>query len=431
MTPTRVDVGLTPGGLRLAAVTHCQHKVTDVWYCPPLQSGSSRTGLCDQRNVTNVWYCPSAFGLRNAQVSVHSPWGQVFSVKFNAAGVAEVPIDWTTTGIDPLGPAAAEQLATGWVLNGDKLGVVPLKIAPTDAERMRSAIGAATDTQYEVGAINEKATLSAELTEGTLVVGQQGLLTLAVTNGGPQPAYRVIAKLQSGVAALHGHQISFGRIDPGQTKIRQQVVVIPSSLDDLSALVIAQIAYFNGERFEIQERFNIRSEPRESDHSSGAVADGRRVESSRRLAVDCKLATTEVAPGEQVRIDCELRNLGSEPLVQVALKVAVDGVDSESQAPRNLPGAGSVKLELVGLVALDAKPGSRLPVTVRTILQGLPHVEQPLLVTVASVLAGCKARLTRSEYQVKRKRLQTALASGALTQQEFDKYDAGLVSCLQ
>jgi len=58
-------------------------------------------------------------------------------------------------------------------------------------------------------------------------------------------------------------------------------------------------------------------------------------------------------------------------------------------------------------------------------------VERPLSVRIASFATKCQTRLTRDEYKAKRKRLQAALDSGALTQKEFDKYDADLVSCLQ
>jgi hypothetical protein len=304
-------------------------------------------------------------------------------------------------------------------------------------------IGAATDTQYEVGAVNEKATLSTEITAGELAAGQPGSLTLTITNGGPQPAYRVIAKLQSSVAALHGCQISFGRIDPGRTKVRKQVIALPPGQDDRSALVVAQVSYFNGDPLEARRRFDIKPGPPGSARPPVTAAAGTRVEPPRTatggnqvelprgLTVACKLAAAEVGPGERVRLECELRNLGSEPLAQVGLKVSVGGVDSENQAPKSLPGAGSVKLELVGLAAQKVKQGDKLPVIVRATAQGVPRAEQILSVAIGSQATRCKARLTRDEYKVKQKRLQAALDSGSLTQKELDKYEAELVSCLQ
>jgi hypothetical protein len=296
---------------------------------------------------------------------------------------------------------------------------------------MQIAIGVATDTQYEVGAINEKATLSAELADGAFVAGQPGSLVLVITNGGPQPAYRVTAKLQSSVAALHGYQLSFGRIDPGKTKIRKQAVSLPSGLNDRSTVVVAQISYFNGDHLEARKRFDLKPDPKGNERPPGTATVGSQASAPRGLAVECKPVAAEVAPGERVRIDCELRNLGSEPLAQVALKVAVGGVDQGNQVPKSLPGAASVKLELVGVVSPSAKPGTRLPVIIRATARGVSRVEQSMSVAVASPSTGCKARLTRSEYQVKHKRLQAALDAGALTQKEFDAYDADLVSCLQ
>jgi hypothetical protein len=90
-----------------------------------------------------------------------------------------------------------------------------------------------------------------------------------------------------------------------------------------------------------------------------------------------------------------------------------------------------VKLELVGLTSAKEKQGAQLPVVVRATALGLPPAEKTLSVRIASLATRCQKRLTRDEYKVKRKRLQAALDSGALTQKELDKYDADLVGCLQ
>ncbi|HWO25888.1 MAG TPA: hypothetical protein VNO30_44440 [Kofleriaceae bacterium] len=74
--------------------------------------------------------------------------------------------------------------------------------------------------------------------------------------------------------------------------------------------------------------------------------------------------------------------------------------------------------------------GAKLPVLVRATALGVSPVEWGAFVSIASFATKCKERLTRDEYKAKRKKLQAALASGALTQGELDKYDAELVSCL-
>ena len=42
-----------------------------------------------------------------------------------------------------------------------------------------------------------------------------------------------------------------------------------------------------------------------------------------------------------------------------------------------------------------------------------------------------RGALTRDAYRIKRNSLEAALAAAALTQQEFDRYDAALVRCIE
>jgi hypothetical protein len=408
---------VSSSGFRLGLAARCEIRVMDMW-CPltrELRAGCETPPTIRKREEIG---CPRELDFKSVQVSIRSPWGHVYSAMSDANGVVEIPVDWAGTEVDPLVAGAAEQLATGWLVYSDEARAIPLKIEPGDVERMLSAI-VATDPRYQVGAANEKASLSAELGDRPpLVLGRTQAISLAVTNSGPQPAYRVIAKLRSSVDALHGHQLSFGRIDPGTTKVKRSAIALPSKLDERSALVVADISYFNGERFEAKKKFDI-------------VPEAMRVESPRGLAADCKLATAEVAPGERVRINCELRNLGNEPANELAIAVMVRGVVSMNLTQKVLKGAESVKLELVGLTSASEQQGAEVPVVVRATALGLPPVEQTLTVRIASFATRCQTRLTRDEYKVKRKRLQAALDSGALTQQEFDKYDADLVGCLQ
>jgi len=44
---------------------------------------------------------------------------------------------------------------------------------------------------------------------------------------------------------------------------------------------------------------------------------------------------------------------------------------------------------------------------------------------------GRQGPLTRDAYRIKRKRLQAALAAGALSQEEFDGYDSEMVCCIE
>jgi hypothetical protein len=417
LVDTRIDTTVSPSGFGLALAGQCQAGVLDIW-CPPRQVGEAACRTPSKLRKEAI-VCPPELDFKNVEVSIRAPWGRVYGARSDENGVVQIPVDWSGAGIDPLEVGAAERIATGWLVYSDEARAFPLKIKPEDVERMLAAIGAATDTQHEVGAANEKATLSAELGDAPpFVPGRSGAISLRITNSGPQPAYRVVAKLRSSVDALHGHQLSFGRIDPGKTKVRTRAVAIPPRLDERSAVVVADISYFNGESLDAKKKFDI-------------LPPARRVDPPRGLALDCKLATPEVAPGERVRLACELRNVGTEPAGELAIAVSVGGVVSPNLAPKALPGAGSAKLDLVGLTSAKEKQGVQVPVVVRATALGLPPVERTLSVRIASFATRCQQRLTRDEYKAKRKRLQAALDSGALTQKEFDKYDADLVGCLQ
>src|SRR6185436_1722138 len=124
------------------------------------------------------------------------------------------------------------------------------------------------------------------------------------------------------------------------------------------------------------------------------LPEQKRAEPARGLALDCKLATAEVAPGERVRLDCELRNLGNEPANELSIGVSVGGVASKNLAPKSLPAAGSAKLELIGLTSANEKQGAKVAVNVRATALGLPPVERTFSVNIASFATRCKTRLT-------------------------------------
>jgi hypothetical protein len=401
-------------GVLLVLAAQCQRQIRDVWCSPKVVSCSTPPTVRKE-----VIACPDDLGFQHKQVWLRAPWQRDYEATSDATGTVEIPVDWASTGIDPMGDDAAQQLSIGWEVSFTGTGAwTPLSLKPEAIERMRAAIGAATDTQYEVGAANEKAALSMELgAEPAFVLGQSGTLSLKISNSGPQPAYRVIAKLRSSVEVFHGKQISFGRIDPGKSKVKTREIAIPPQLEDRSAVVAAEITYFNGDRLEVKKRFEI--------------ASSKPVEPPRGLALECKLVKAEVASGGRVPVECELRNASNEAVRGLTATVAVGDAVSKNLVPQSLAGAGPMKLELAGTVPATEKQGAMVPVVIRISAQKLPAVEKTLYVRVAQSATRCQKRLTRDEYKKKRKILQDALRAGNLTQQEFDKYDAENVSCLE
>ena len=413
-----VDASVGPRGYRISVIARCQTQVINIW-CEPL--ATRRTSCNTPPTVTKAeTACPKELEFRNVLVSLRAPWGAVYSATSDASGVADVPVDWAKSGIDPLADGAAAQLAANWLVTTQAGLSLELRPTPQDIEAMRTAIGEATDTQYAVGAPGERATLKAELVENEpLIAGRPGTIGLSITNSGPRPAYRVTAKLKSGVEVFDGIQLSFGRIDPGKTKVRGRRISLPAGLDDRAPIVLANVSSANGEDFSVKRRFSVGAQQAGGEQQLG-------------LGLDCKPPAGEVSPGERVRIQCELRNKSKSPASELRVVVAVGGAPTPNLGPKRLAAGEAVTLDFVGVAPATAKQGTELPVNVTVSGADVSTVAQSLSVRVASLVVKCKTeKLTREQYRAKRKRLQAAFDAGALTQKELDKYDAELVSCLQ
>src|SRR5205814_2259214 len=70
-------------------------------------------------------------------------------------------------------------------------------------------------------------------------------IILSVTNEGPDPAYKVVAQLRSSLTAVHGMQLSFGRINRGATRSRSSRISDITDADDLNATIVATVSSLN------------------------------------------------------------------------------------------------------------------------------------------------------------------------------------------
>jgi hypothetical protein len=416
-TETR-DVRFSETGFRAVIVARCGRAVIENWCAPSVPECRPDPITVRREEVL----CPADLQVIGSEVRIRSPWGVVYPGITDSAGVATVGIDWATSGIDPLAAESRELLRSGWTLNagvGDE--GTPITLAEAEVETILTLIGEATDTQYTAGAANERAALTAEFVDvAPMAAGGWVTLTLSVRNDGPDPAYRTIAKLRSSIDALHGLQFSFGRIDAGQTKVRSRQVVVPADVDDRSPLVVAAVSYFNGESVSTQKRYTVIDDPTQI------------AKSEQGLVLQCKLAAAEVAPGERVRIQCDVRNTAAVAARDLRFSVAVDGVTAPNVGPKELAAGDQVSVELVGAAPAEARQGASLLVVVGVEAPGLTRAEKTLSVGVASFTGMCQqGKLTREQYRAKRKRLEAALAADALTQKEFDDYDAELLGCLE
>ena len=362
--------------------------------------------------------CPT--NLADPEVSVRTPWGAVqrATAPGNSANLA---IDWKASGVDPLADASVAGIASGWSIGFGAAGdEASFELSADDLTAARVAIGDATDTQYQTGAATDEAVLVAQVVEpDALAVGGAGTLRVIVSNRGPQPAYRVVANTRSSIEALHGIQLSFGRIDVGATKVREQLIRIPATADDKTALVVVDVRGQNGATANASHRYTLTA----AKASATAMID-----------VSCALGTAEAAPGDRVHVGCTVKNIGGQRATAVAYVLSIGTARAPTNGPAVIEAGASRSVDLVGKVPATAEVGSDLQVNVAIVGSDLrPSTRSMKLHIVASDVTAsgiCAQTLTRDQYSAKRKKLQSALQAGALTQDDFDKYDTQMVACI-
>jgi hypothetical protein len=250
-----------------------------------------------------------------------------------------------------------------------------------------------------------------------ILAGGQSTIELAVQNRGQGPAYRVTATVRSSLAQLHGLQFSFGKIDAGATAIRRARVDLAANTEETSAMLVVVFSEANGfAPANYSRRFPVRV-----------------VATAPRLAVTCRTASgdTDVDAGEIVRLRCEVRNDGGRLATEVTTSAAIGGQRAASRAidiaprtaetvevPLRIPTGAAIDQQLVIDVTATESAADGQRATTR------------VAVTLRRPRVCPSGKLTRAAYRTKRAELDRARAAGALTADEFDRYDAELVGCL-
>lgn len=330
------------------------------------------------------------------------------------------PADARVVQLDPL-DRRSWKLGEAWRIR-HPLWATELIWTPSEAdlEPFVIAIGAGLGIDASIGPALQPPELhvtNLHTSNGEILAGGPSMIELAVQNRGQGPAYRVSAVVRSSLGELHGLQFSFGKIDAGATAVRRARVELAENIEETSAMLVVVFTEANGfAPANYSRRFPVRV-----------------VATAPRLAVSCRTASgdAEVDAGEIVRLRCEVRNEGGRLATDVTTHATIGGQRATSRAtdiaprgaesvevPIRIPTGASIDQQLViEVVAAESATGgqraaTRLPVTIRR-----PRV--------------CPSgKLTRAEYRTKRANLERARASGDLTAEEFDRYDAELVGCL-
>lgn len=368
---------------------------------------------CDRQVETQPAECAP-----NQQVTLISPWGTPASAALPATGKVFFPVDWRSSDIDPSAADARARVAQGWRVTAERLNTewtppadqIPLMLRALDPA------GLDLSTQPEPRAVTLEVV---ELDAKALVAGGRSTIEVTVRNRGPGVAYRVVAQTRSSIESLHGIRIGLGRIEPGAVASNHAIVPLPRDLTEGDAMVVVTLSEANhSQDATLSRRFKI-SAPRAEQavvmfrcHFDGLAGEDK----------------PQLDLRKPVKVQCILRNEGGPRAM---------GTVTARLGPKGTPLATSVvltpgKTELAHFsFTVNAPLGS--PIDVVATLSG------PNVIAASTTVHGVVGRaavcpsgkLTRSEYKKKRDELQKALQAGALTQQEFDSYDAELILCIE
>jgi serine/threonine-protein kinase len=252
-----------------------------------------------------------------AMVVPMSPRGEpprIQSVIRNATAPTRVPIGITTLGgaasaVTVIAPHRPRRRILGiaavtaaMIALAAMLVVTRVRITvPIAASITAGAPAAADESAPPAG---PRAALTAVLSSDASHGGVNRIV-LSVTNRGPDPAHGVVAQLRSSSAALHGLQLSFGRIEPGETLTRTRDVALASQADEIDPTVVAVVTSGNAPPASTTGKLRLATEaPLHGPCERGALTrDAYRI---KRNSLEAALAAAALTQQEFDRYDAAL-----------------------------------------------------------------------------------------------------------------------------
>jgi hypothetical protein len=345
------------------------------------------------------------------QVIATPPWNQkILGTWIDAAHIV-FPVDWATTGLDPLYDRAV--IKSAWGMSGRLWS--PSETQAADILRLISDADKAALVRW---GRPPKLEATASVKGDRLRAGSTDTLVVTIANHGSGAAYRVVATTRSSIEALHGKRLSFGILMPGAAKTREMEVKVPASETAHDALVVFELSEGNGVASrDVSNRIPIEA----------AVPI---------LDVQCEIEGHKVArpdfyAGERLPLRCTVDNTGTTEAKQLELEVLVVGGGSHRSAPQVIPASGSWTFNLTITVPRT------LPIDA-TVSISITARDRPSSRTAPTTIVGVirkpklcvQGQLTRAQYRVKIDKLRDEVKAGNITQAEFYAYDAQLVACL-
>lgn len=351
------------------------------------------------------------------KVVAHTPWNQDLIGTWRDASHLEFEVDWRATAIDPLADNAAQMAARPWLISGGQWTPTPTEVAA-----ILEFIGNATDTEVEVirGGPAPKLEVSSSIADDVLHTGDQSTLIVRIANHGAGAAYRVVVTTRSSIEALHGLRLSFGAIDPGAYKDRTLRVTVPTSETAPDTLLVLTVSEANG--------FMPDNVSRRMSIKPSIVAP--------LLGVQCTIpgrstAKLEFNAGQQLSLRCAVGNKGTAIAQSVDLDVSISGTALFHSAPRAIAAAEHAMFDAPITIPRDAPVGSTIEIAIAARDQPSSRSARTVLSGVVRKQRLCTpGQLTREQYRKRIEDLRKAKDAGALSQPEFDGYDAELLACL-
>jgi len=394
-------LALSPTGeLRLALNRPCKETRVGI-------DGPGGRPSCDRETLDRI------------HVVARTPWGQDVVGSWDGPALIAFRIDWTATGVDPLGDDTPALLSRVWLISGTQW-------TPTadEAAALLRHIGEATGTEPELVRGGEAPHLEVgtfEVEGGSLHLGEPATLVVRIVNRGAGTAYRVVATTRSSIEALHGRRLSFGAIRPGADKVRKLQVTLPASETAHDTMLVLVVSEGNG------------AAPSNASHRIPIEVSTAAPVLALRCAIAGYLAPRpSVDAGQNLTVRCVVENTGNAEARQVIVDAAIGDAAQGHAPPQAVPAAGHATFN----VAIAVPRGLPIHAPVEIAITARDRASsRSARATVAGVVRKpqlCEpGKLTRAQYQAKITELRAAVTAGDLTQAQLDRYDAELVACLK
>jgi hypothetical protein len=370
---------------------------------------------CTEASMEAPWEPCDLSMLYAIRVVAQTPWGTQVHGEWLDEEHLVFRVNWKLAVPDPLDADVPAMIARPWTISGttwtpraDEIRqILTLLGAPSEAEIVSGGPPPSLEvTRFEIDG-------------GALHAGSGTTLTVQITNRGPGTAYRVAATVRSGIWNLHGRRAEFGRIAPGTEKLRRLRLMLPASETSPDTMLVLVVDEGSG--------FSPPSASRRVPIAAPAVAPV--------LAVQCSMpGRSKERPGldagEQIVVHCLVENTGT-GTANVELETSLAGATPIASLTKPVAPKDRTAFDIPMAVPRELAIDSAVEIAVVAVDRHFARSASTRIVGVIRKPRLCAAgQLTHTQYGAKLAKLRAALSAGDLTQDEFDRYDAELVTCL-